>query len=425
MLCIEILSGKRPFHNLASDARVILFLDQRGLPERPRDEDTISRGLGNEMWSLIQECWEWLPGARPSMMMVKARLKKVPPATNIEPATPASTILGDPMRVTNSPNSPSRDIPSSSREPSWTTSATLNVPTSTSYSIPVSDYTGSPMVLSSTPPRITGSPSTPPRSAGTLPFSTQSAMRPSASAQRNKPLPLSQVFATSSQPTTGHTLPETSRSRAPSDSSSLSYGRPRATWTGSQSDSAVRSGASLDLVPVRNTLIPERQYSAESVFDGSRSSESLRQASLPQLPPTTRSDDSGPVLSIAGALAQVNDYNDYDVDSGPLIDLNPRVVFQPSPSLSNGLGLDVYTLTPASPYSPNPTPPPSRAERSVSSASASSSRPSYRGSLLAEERNRSSSFSDAPPPIRKNSLLDTTDLDLTEHIKFSSDGSVK
>jgi len=47
------------------------------LPEKPMDEDIISRGLEDEMWGLMTHCWNSESAQRPSAKFMSRRLQAV------------------------------------------------------------------------------------------------------------------------------------------------------------------------------------------------------------------------------------------------------------------------------------------------------------------------------------------------------------
>jgi son of sevenless-like protein len=69
MVCLEILSGRVPFHG-KDDRGVERQLDHGKHPDRP---DFIS----DEMWALMLKCWSKNPEIRPLMSAVKASLKGI------------------------------------------------------------------------------------------------------------------------------------------------------------------------------------------------------------------------------------------------------------------------------------------------------------------------------------------------------------
>lgn len=71
MVCLEILTGKKPYSNRVRDAHVIRDLIAYRLPERPIDEMAVSRGLNDQMWQVMLACWNQEPRDRPKMADVK------------------------------------------------------------------------------------------------------------------------------------------------------------------------------------------------------------------------------------------------------------------------------------------------------------------------------------------------------------------
>ncbi|KAG9227793.1 hypothetical protein CCMSSC00406_0000561 [Pleurotus cornucopiae] len=66
-VCYELYSGNIPFHDLKRDGQVIVLVSQGHRPTRPGH---ISDGV----WSLVQECWEQEPSARPTSREIMDRL---------------------------------------------------------------------------------------------------------------------------------------------------------------------------------------------------------------------------------------------------------------------------------------------------------------------------------------------------------------
>ena len=77
MLCLEIMTGQRPYNNRLRDSNVIEDLGAKRLPDRPMDEEVIARGLNDRLWRLMLACWNWDPARRPSMSEIRVGLKSV------------------------------------------------------------------------------------------------------------------------------------------------------------------------------------------------------------------------------------------------------------------------------------------------------------------------------------------------------------
>jgi serine/threonine protein kinase len=73
MMCLELMTDSEPYAYLKYDAQVIhQVADKHGpiLPDRP-GEPAISRGLSDELWLIMRNCWQSDPYARPPMSQVK------------------------------------------------------------------------------------------------------------------------------------------------------------------------------------------------------------------------------------------------------------------------------------------------------------------------------------------------------------------
>ncbi|KAL5496173.1 hypothetical protein ACEPAH_3090 [Sanghuangporus vaninii] len=68
-IALEILSGKVPYYYLKHDGQVLIELSKRVKPQR-----TPSPFLTNDLWDLIEECWNDNPGARPSTARVSSQI---------------------------------------------------------------------------------------------------------------------------------------------------------------------------------------------------------------------------------------------------------------------------------------------------------------------------------------------------------------
>lgn len=76
MLCLEISTGQRPFHNRPRAAAVIQDLVTGVRPMRP-EADVTRRGLSDALWDLMQKCWHQNPDLRPSMSDILAQMKSI------------------------------------------------------------------------------------------------------------------------------------------------------------------------------------------------------------------------------------------------------------------------------------------------------------------------------------------------------------
>jgi len=75
---LELFTKEIPFHYISQNGSVALTVMRGDLPQRPLDKEVIARGLDDEMWALMEECWAMDPTARPTTTAVLARLQKAP-----------------------------------------------------------------------------------------------------------------------------------------------------------------------------------------------------------------------------------------------------------------------------------------------------------------------------------------------------------
>ncbi|CAA7268614.1 unnamed protein product [Cyclocybe aegerita] len=77
-VCYEIYTGKVPFYEFTLDATVILQIMLGARPSTPIPEDPafVERGLTNEIWRLVEDCWAQNPTERPCVAQIVARLPR-------------------------------------------------------------------------------------------------------------------------------------------------------------------------------------------------------------------------------------------------------------------------------------------------------------------------------------------------------------
>lgn len=73
----QIFTGHDPFHPGPFGAKTIGKIQNGHRPERPSDPTVVRRGLDDNMWELLQECWSAKPDNRPRMVEVVERLKSM------------------------------------------------------------------------------------------------------------------------------------------------------------------------------------------------------------------------------------------------------------------------------------------------------------------------------------------------------------
>ncbi|KAF8496699.1 hypothetical protein F5888DRAFT_1832576 [Russula emetica] len=105
LLCLEIFTGKDPYHS-HSDLYVPVLLNQGSHPEHP---GSTAVGLSPKMWDLMQSCWQINPAQRPSMSEIQSTISDMlprrdgrqPSTGNIDVPVP---ILFTPAIDTSPPN---------------------------------------------------------------------------------------------------------------------------------------------------------------------------------------------------------------------------------------------------------------------------------------------------------------------------------
>ena len=73
MFAIEVFTGKIPFEEQKNEA-VVLRISQGGRPEMPENARAV--GLTDEMWKLLENCWQQNRKKRPTMEEVVRRWQK-------------------------------------------------------------------------------------------------------------------------------------------------------------------------------------------------------------------------------------------------------------------------------------------------------------------------------------------------------------
>ncbi|KDQ08682.1 hypothetical protein BOTBODRAFT_118233, partial [Botryobasidium botryosum FD-172 SS1] len=91
-LNVELLTGEIPFPGLPD--RVIILHVATGRYDRPTDNDAITCGLDDEMWTLLSECWDQDPLRRPSATQVAERLRRMPEPASVNPSWKPSVKAG-------------------------------------------------------------------------------------------------------------------------------------------------------------------------------------------------------------------------------------------------------------------------------------------------------------------------------------------
>ncbi|OCH86823.1 kinase-like protein [Obba rivulosa] len=85
MVMLEIFTGKFPFHNLSTDASVIVRVLQGVRPLRPLQATPL--GLSDKLWSLMEQCWDADRQKRPPATVVLQLLRDTAQNPLAEPET--------------------------------------------------------------------------------------------------------------------------------------------------------------------------------------------------------------------------------------------------------------------------------------------------------------------------------------------------
>ncbi|KAF5345547.1 hypothetical protein D9758_012005 [Tetrapyrgos nigripes] len=67
MTVLELLTHAPPYASIKHPQEVVLVKNQRDSPPKPTDARVIERGLDKHLWTLLVECWNRIPGARPGI----------------------------------------------------------------------------------------------------------------------------------------------------------------------------------------------------------------------------------------------------------------------------------------------------------------------------------------------------------------------
>ncbi|KLO12025.1 kinase-like protein [Schizopora paradoxa] len=75
MLCLEIMTGERPYAHRRRDAEVIADLLSKRLPPRPVEQAVQTRGLTDDLWNMMLSCWSLDPRNRPRMKLIRVTMQ--------------------------------------------------------------------------------------------------------------------------------------------------------------------------------------------------------------------------------------------------------------------------------------------------------------------------------------------------------------
>lgn len=75
MLCLEIMTGERPYAHRRRDAEVIADLLSMRLPPLPIEQVVQTRGLSDDLWKMMLSCWNFDPRKRPDMKSIRTTMQ--------------------------------------------------------------------------------------------------------------------------------------------------------------------------------------------------------------------------------------------------------------------------------------------------------------------------------------------------------------
>lgn len=87
----QVFTGEFPFHDFEREVRVILSVLQGKRPQRPSPD---RNGLDNDVWELIENCWDQNPALRPTAKQIIQRLSGLP---NYPPDRRSSEVFDSPF----------------------------------------------------------------------------------------------------------------------------------------------------------------------------------------------------------------------------------------------------------------------------------------------------------------------------------------
>ena len=90
MFAVEVFTGRIPFEEQKNEA-VVLRILRGGRPEMPENCQAV--GLTDEMWKLLESCWQQNPRKRPVMEEVVRRLQRFVDDSNVATKCVRITLL--------------------------------------------------------------------------------------------------------------------------------------------------------------------------------------------------------------------------------------------------------------------------------------------------------------------------------------------
>ena len=68
------MTGEHPFSHIKCTSEVLVRMQQGHRPRHPTDPEIAARGLDDNIWLLLEQCWQEDPTARPKIQEVLSRL---------------------------------------------------------------------------------------------------------------------------------------------------------------------------------------------------------------------------------------------------------------------------------------------------------------------------------------------------------------
>ena len=68
------MTGEHPFSHIKRTSEVLIRMQQGDRPRRPTDPEIVARGLDDNLWRLLEQCWQEDPAVRPKIEEVLSRL---------------------------------------------------------------------------------------------------------------------------------------------------------------------------------------------------------------------------------------------------------------------------------------------------------------------------------------------------------------
>jgi hypothetical protein len=97
-----MFSGSYPFPDITSDFQVMFAVKRGERPFRPTHDLSRARGLNDEVWHIINACWNQEPGKRPTAGMAVEYLRNLPdrpddyrPLNDFDRALPSQVLSSD------------------------------------------------------------------------------------------------------------------------------------------------------------------------------------------------------------------------------------------------------------------------------------------------------------------------------------------